>query len=442
MIVPLPENMPPADRSEYASRTAARQVRRVVGRKRLPRQTVRTRAEASRPRCRSPLPATPYRPGLVRSAEAPRSPLESCRCRQLALRDDWSLTMHLARAGALENAGICLHPVYGFAYLPGSGLKGMARAYASIIEKAADPEILTVFGNEPGEPKSDRQRAGSIVFHDAWPLTWPALIEDIVNNHHRAYYAADERDQTSAPGDWEEPSMVSFLAVGAGIAFDFPLAKRRGDVPDSTLEKARRWLIGGLTLLGAGAKTAAGYGAFRVVNDQAIPETASVRLQSFRTMLELVTPAFLAGPSQTVADCNLRPATLRGLLRWWWRTLHAGFVDVATLRRLESAVWGSTKQGGAIRLTVEPLSTIVPLPYDKRYITQRNQLPSPPNNKTTQGLSYHSYGMDEQAKGRRFFVPPGTTWRTPAHRARFAFSSTGLGNRDRFGSNIAGRADT
>ena len=32
------------------------------------------------------------------------------------------LTLHLSRATALENAGIALHPVYGFAYLPGSGL--------------------------------------------------------------------------------------------------------------------------------------------------------------------------------------------------------------------------------------------------------------------------------------------------------------------------------
>ena len=37
------------------------------------------------------------------------------------------LTLHLARASALENAGICLHSLYGFTYLPGSGLKGMAR---------------------------------------------------------------------------------------------------------------------------------------------------------------------------------------------------------------------------------------------------------------------------------------------------------------------------
>ena len=34
------------------------------------------------------------------------------------------LTLHLARASGLENAGIHLHPIYGFASLPSSGLKG------------------------------------------------------------------------------------------------------------------------------------------------------------------------------------------------------------------------------------------------------------------------------------------------------------------------------
>ena len=43
------------------------------------------------------------------------------------------LTLHLVRASALENAGICLHPLYGFVYLPGTGLKGMARAYAETV---------------------------------------------------------------------------------------------------------------------------------------------------------------------------------------------------------------------------------------------------------------------------------------------------------------------
>ena len=48
------------------------------------------------------------------------------------------LTLHLARASALENAGICLHPIYGFAYLPGTGLKGLARLRGANV--AALPE--------------------------------------------------------------------------------------------------------------------------------------------------------------------------------------------------------------------------------------------------------------------------------------------------------------
>ena len=46
---------------------------------------------------------------FIRSVEA-----EIIRCRTVT-----PLTMHLARASALENAGLCLHPLYGFAYLPG-----------------------------------------------------------------------------------------------------------------------------------------------------------------------------------------------------------------------------------------------------------------------------------------------------------------------------------
>ncbi len=44
-----------------------------------------------------------------------------------------TLTLHLSRSGALENAGIALHPVYGFVYLPGSGIKGLTRAWAETV---------------------------------------------------------------------------------------------------------------------------------------------------------------------------------------------------------------------------------------------------------------------------------------------------------------------
>ncbi len=287
-----------------------------------------------------------------------------------------TLTLHLARASALENAGLCLHPIYGFAYLPGTGLKGLARAHAETVwiaslprEKQAEGwrQIESVFGWAPGsdlvapgqakpwKPRGacpehgteDAASAGTIVFHDAWPTDWPRLIMDIVNNHHPTYYQGK-----NPPGDWDSPKPVYFLAVPAGQAFAFAISKRRDDVSGDDLAKARDWLDGGLTLLGCGAKTAAGYGRFHTDDGASRSHRDHPRLAEFPASLRLVTPAYFAGASQDRSDCELRSASLRGMLRWWWRTLHVGFVDLPALRRLEALLWGDTQQGGIIQTIV------------------------------------------------------------------------------------------
>lgn len=354
------------------------------------------------------------------------------------------LTLHLSRASFLENAGICLHPLYGFAYLPGSGLKGMARAYAETVWLPAQPEpdkkqawkqIEGVFGwasnPEPNHPAEVRRQndndpdspeikssSGNIIFHDAWPEVWPQLIVDIVNNHHPNYYQHDDNDHP--PGDWENPIPVYFLAVQPGITFNFPLAKRRAEVSDDLLTLAREWLLGALCHLGVGAKTNAGYGAFKPASEDP-PTLLSENYAIFGTPIELVTPAFLAGASQNKEDCELRPTTLRGLLRWWWRTMYAGFLDVPTLRALEAAIWGDTQSGGAVRIVVEKVSGEEPLPYDKRSKANFNQqqkqsqhgIPHEDPHKTTQGLWYVSYGMDEGQppnRRQRYCLAPGARW--------------------------------
>lgn len=343
------------------------------------------------------------------------------------------LTLHLARASALENAGICLHPVYGFVYLPGSGLKGMARAYAETVWFKTQPDpavawadIEAVFGwaphsddRKPWKPgvipkhgKGDAAQAGSVVFHDAWPKEWPSLQLDIVNNHHTKYYQG-----TDAPGDWEDPSMVSFLAIGPKNSFCFALSTRKAGIEDRFMSLAREWLTGALCHLGAGAKTAAGYGSFRPVEGP-VPQLDSPAIKTFETTLELVTPAFLAGPHQDATDCDLRPATLRGLLRWWWRTMHAGFVDTNTLRALEAAVWGDTEHGGAVRVTVEKAGKWRSEPYNKQQKALMGDdqkksalgIPGCQPKTTTQGLWYASFGMDERDR-KRSFVPSGAQWR-------------------------------
>ncbi|SUS04824.1 hypothetical protein DF3PA_310016 [Candidatus Defluviicoccus seviourii] len=141
--------------------------------------------------------------------------------------------------------------------------------------------------------------------------------------------------------------------------------------------------------------------------------------------LELVSPAFLAGADQSSAEsCELRVPSLRGQLRWWWRTLHAAHVDVPTLRRLEAAVWGSTDAASPVRLSLKPVKPPKVSLFDhkeksrpKPQFEKAHNLVRPPNNKTTQGLFYLAYGMDENIKEhgktirkQRYYLEPGGRW--------------------------------
>lgn len=311
------------------------------------------------------------------------------------------LALHLARAGSYENAGLCLHPVYGFAYIPGTGLKGMARAYAANIAKAPEELLERVFGAEPKEADA----AGEVVFFDAWPLEWPKLALDIVNNHHPKYYQGT--GDTDPPEDWEDPVPVNFLVVKPGATFEFALAARRAG-GEERVALAREWLQGALAALGAGAKTNSGYGRFQAAHPVPVPEDRA----QFTCDLVLVTPAFLAGPTQNGEDCDLRTATLRGLLRSWWRTLHSGYVSVAGLRKLEGRIWGTTEAGSALSLALDPVNVPKPLPFDREKIRREHRLVEPREAKRTQGLFYAAYGMERsRGKNERWYMPEGARWR-------------------------------
>lgn len=143
--------------------------------------------------------------------------------------------------------------------------------------------------------------------------------------------------------------------------------------------------------------------------------------------LELVSPAFLAGADQTSAEsCELRVATLRGQLRWWWRTLHAAWLDVKSLRDLEAAVWGSTEAASPVRLSLRPVRVPSARLFDykdgfkpRADFRQSHSLAQAPDNKTTQGLFYLAYGMDENVRNertgqterrRRYYLEAGEQW--------------------------------
>ncbi len=197
--------------------------------------------------------------------------------------------------GILENAGLCLHRHFGYPYIPGSAVKGIAR-HAAWCEwrEAEEPQkqeiankIVMIFGyptNDDGldkyiEPDKNRRKAvaGSVAFMAAVPMGKAQLVADIVNCHHGGYYAGKKIVAT----DDESTNPQPFPAVEANSEWRFNLLPLL-NIGNDAVKQAREWLIKGITLHGIGAKTAAGYGWF--IYD---PEYESARLASEKTAEEL-----------------------------------------------------------------------------------------------------------------------------------------------------------
>ncbi|MEL7362716.1 MAG: type III-B CRISPR module RAMP protein Cmr6, partial [Bacteroidota bacterium] len=207
------------------------------------------------------------------------------------LRTQTALVVGQGSKNAFE-VGMTLHPLYGFPYLPGSSVKGLARAWpergegyrpgADLAQLRAGMRLA--FGSDPrfgpgAAPSADEEQAspssdggagdggeddgfqmGVVRFLDAFPAVFPRLQVDFMTVHHKQYY-----DQGHAPNDADGPTPIAFLTVAPGTPFVFPLIapKEHADA----LADAETWLTEALHLLGAGGKTAAGYGLFADFDD-------------------------------------------------------------------------------------------------------------------------------------------------------------------------------
>jgi CRISPR-associated protein Cmr1 len=73
---------------------------------------------------------------------------------------------------------------------------------------------------------------------------------------------------------------------------------------------------------------------------------------------ETITPLFMFGADGTTPE--LRAPSIKGLLRFWWRSLH-GHLNIDMLKATESAIFGSTqeKSGFSIRIAMrQPIQTL------------------------------------------------------------------------------------
>lgn len=202
-----------------------------------------------------------------------------------SLQTDWRLIAGLGRKGSLE-VGFTFHR-YGFPYLPGSSLKGLARAAAllEIGEKLGKPALETLHkqmipekdqktvgllsalesvlslpeeesflkGLSVCQPTAEiiqlsktfraifgtTEHGGHVIFFDAIPSDreLPRLELDIMNPHYPDYYKETEQENpTTPPANWQSPVPVKFLTVAPGVVFRFAVGWRSAPIDTTPLE--------------------------------------------------------------------------------------------------------------------------------------------------------------------------------------------------------------
>jgi CRISPR-associated protein Cmr6 len=202
--------------------------------------------------------------------------------------------LHPSSNGSITDGSILLHHTYGVPYLPGSGLKGITRAWmrqtVGVAERqtrqtqlaeawdnmrsdARDQDLVrALFGSIPRQTDGDEARAeaGAVEFLDALWIPekptgangdWSPLALDVINPHQSAYYTGDK-----PPADTNEPIPTHRLTVSPGTRFCVVVEGVRAN-QDVTpwVDFAVDQLLGpALASMGFGAWTNAGYGRFEM----------------------------------------------------------------------------------------------------------------------------------------------------------------------------------
>ncbi len=166
----------------------------------------------------------------------------------------------------------------GIPYIPASGIKGIARFAHTLSLLFDDDENFT---DQFVEPKNGNEiindedketfipqlfgtqgKRASVIFMDAYPERFPDLHIDIMNPHYGKYYADDSGK--IPPADYLDPNPIKFLTIKRGTVFVFrALADKE---IDGLADKVKAAFIKALTEEGIGAKTAVGYGFFKVLD--------------------------------------------------------------------------------------------------------------------------------------------------------------------------------
>lgn len=260
-----------------------------------------------------------------------RATADATRFCSVTLELETRLFIGLTGGGMLET-GCAISHSYGTPYIPGSSVKGIVAAHARSRLGGESAYVRELFGVNADDDRS-AGRSGLLTFHDAWWRPDSAespLVQEVVTTHHKDYYG----DEGKTPAtDFDSP--VPNAQVAARGAFLFVIGG-----PADWLRVAERILVEALTTRGAGAKTRAGYGLFRV--PPAAPDPG-------RDWVEAKLAALSASPAVT------RDQALRGRsLAEAWLAIEDPDIKEAALadiraRWTEKGRWDAPQGGAAKR---------------------------------------------------------------------------------------------
>lgn len=167
----------------------------------------------------------------------------------------------------LEN-GFLWHHTLGLPYLPGSAVKGLVRALVETAYHGEDRDAVLKrwFGTVTKEPTEVPEQSGQFIFLDALPTKPCDVQPEVMTPHMGKWYEKGDKTplaKDTQPGDWHSPVPVGYL-VARNLSLQFAILPRAhvAHEPGIQDELANVWeaLDKALEWLGAGAKTAIGFG--------------------------------------------------------------------------------------------------------------------------------------------------------------------------------------
>ncbi|AOY78991.1 type III-B CRISPR module RAMP protein Cmr6 [Moorena producens JHB] len=262
-----------------------------------------------------------------------------------------------------ENILLPAFDALGIPYIPSSTLRGVARRQAlweftqaildnMLQQKAevtqqqreeahqqAEQHVAQYFGSLEAE---DKDRAGKVIFLDAYPLAkqWGVekrgLAVDMANN----IWSWDQDSPKYSPN----PN--PFLSLNRPIVLIGLRPTARCD--QDTLNQVKTWLKKGLQS-GVGSQINTGYGQMLVKGEEnnyqpffEVKFTLEGQLiHGYKRFRNVRQPLNTKGKPDDYAEAEVRPIAFKSMLSYWFRTFALGFLPVAQVKTWECQLFGS-----------------------------------------------------------------------------------------------------